>query len=403
MKITVIGAGIGGLCLAQGLRGSGAQVTVCERDTAPTAREQGYRLHIDPTGSAALRRCLTPEAWHDLTAATGDPGTAGFGFHTQRLRTLCQIDDTLFRAGITGGHHAADRATLRRTLLHGLDATVDFGRHFTHYEALPGGGVRAHFTHGPPLDADLLVGADGTRSRVRAQLLPHAGRVDTGATGTGGRLALTPETRSWLPEVFSGGLNVVMGPRDFLFTAVHVRRDPTLPGEDYLLWALVTRSGVIPGGLSGEAARDPVAARVRQWHPLLRRMVAETDPATVNSFAFFAARPVGAWRSGPVTVLGDALHAMPPTGGVGANTALRDAAALSGALRRAMAGGRLRDELAAFEAGMRDYGFAAVAASLARTRQAIQGRVPRAFARVFLGACGKIGPLRRAVFSGQWS
>jgi 2-polyprenyl-6-methoxyphenol hydroxylase-like FAD-dependent oxidoreductase len=54
-RIIVIGGGIGGLCLAQGLRRVGIDVAVYERDTTPAARSQGYRLNIEPVGSRALR------------------------------------------------------------------------------------------------------------------------------------------------------------------------------------------------------------------------------------------------------------------------------------------------------------------------------------------------------------
>ncbi len=47
MKVAVVGAGIGGLCLAQGLRRNGIEVTVYERDDALSSRGQGYRVHLD--------------------------------------------------------------------------------------------------------------------------------------------------------------------------------------------------------------------------------------------------------------------------------------------------------------------------------------------------------------------
>lgn len=46
LRVAVAGAGLGGLCLAQGLHRAGAEVTVYERDTALAGRQQGYRLHL---------------------------------------------------------------------------------------------------------------------------------------------------------------------------------------------------------------------------------------------------------------------------------------------------------------------------------------------------------------------
>ena len=53
MHVLIIGGGIGGLCLAQGLRRRGVSVAVYERDRTPDVRLQGYRLSIEPPGSAA--------------------------------------------------------------------------------------------------------------------------------------------------------------------------------------------------------------------------------------------------------------------------------------------------------------------------------------------------------------
>jgi 2-polyprenyl-6-methoxyphenol hydroxylase-like FAD-dependent oxidoreductase len=61
LKVIIVGAGTGGLCLAQGLKSSGISVKVYERERTPTDRLLGYRLSINAQGSRALKSCL-PEA-----------------------------------------------------------------------------------------------------------------------------------------------------------------------------------------------------------------------------------------------------------------------------------------------------------------------------------------------------
>ena len=58
MHTVIIGGGLGGLCLAQGLLKSGLSVAVYERDTSAHIRGQGYRIGIKDAGCAALRDCL---------------------------------------------------------------------------------------------------------------------------------------------------------------------------------------------------------------------------------------------------------------------------------------------------------------------------------------------------------
>ncbi len=75
MHVAIIGGGLAGPCLAHGLRRAGFQVTLYERDSAPT-RGQGYRIHIAPEGNRALHDCL-PEHLHRLVlATTGVSGSA---------------------------------------------------------------------------------------------------------------------------------------------------------------------------------------------------------------------------------------------------------------------------------------------------------------------------------------
>lgn len=89
--IAIIGGGVGGLCLAQGLRKAGLDVTVYERDRTPSDRLQGYRVHIDPHGARALHDCLPAPLWQAFLDTTGRGGQ-DFGFLTERLRTLALLE-----------------------------------------------------------------------------------------------------------------------------------------------------------------------------------------------------------------------------------------------------------------------------------------------------------------------
>jgi len=63
MRVLVIGGGIGGLCLAHGLRGAGIDVEVYERTRVRSDWLQGYRIHLNPNGCRALHRCLPAANW----------------------------------------------------------------------------------------------------------------------------------------------------------------------------------------------------------------------------------------------------------------------------------------------------------------------------------------------------
>jgi 2-polyprenyl-6-methoxyphenol hydroxylase-like FAD-dependent oxidoreductase len=429
IHVAVIGGGIGGLCLAQGLRQAGVSVAVYERDRAPDARLQGYRLSIEPPGSAALHRCLPAELWDLLVALSGEQGER-MGVFDQRLRELMQEDPKPGAADPGSGSHAVSRLTLRQVLLAGLEAVVHFDKEFVRYEPADGGTgqVTAYFADGTSATADVLVGADGARSRVRKQLLPHARRIDTPAIGVGGKLLLTEQTRAWLPPRLTASKNMILPWRDFLFTAVFRRREHPdelgrrLGGQlrsagldagmllreaadnDYIMWAFVAHRRSYPAdvtALHGTALLDVIRQRMSRWHPDLRRLVAESDPGTVQQFDFAAAGRVRPWPAGNVTLLGDAIHYMPPVGGMGGNAALQDASRLCQALVAVHRGQQLLGAaIGAYQAEMIDRGFSTVRGVRLYTAMAIsRSRALRAAAKGFFGLCGKVGPLRRAVFS----
>lgn len=358
MRVAVAGAGLGGLCLAQGLRGAGIETDVYERDPAITARFQGYRLVLNPAGFEALRGCL-PRRWHPLLdAIVGDA-------YGERLI----LDPLLNRIGELGPGKTGtvvDRHVLRHLLLSGL--TVHTGAALTGYDVRPDGKVDVRFAQGDPATADLLVGADGVGSAVRAVLSPRTVPTDTGVRFVIGRTSLT-ERFSGLAKAFGSkiagdGVSLLLGAMRFRTppkeAAEELAPEVTLPDvRDYVRWAMILPPD---GSLGDTTPQEAALSRMDGWHPELRALVEESDPDNSALLSIRVVEPRERWASGPVTLLGDAIHATSPTGGNGANTALRDA----DLLRRCLIEGRqsLGDAVGDYERQMFEYGAEAVRHSL---------------------------------------
>ncbi|MFH8349809.1 FAD-dependent monooxygenase [Streptomyces sp. NPDC018045] len=393
MRVLVIGGGVGGLCLAQGLRGAGVDVTVHERDGGPDERRQGYRLRISPEGEASLRACLPPPLQELLVATAHRRGENGLDAYDERLtpQWTPRFDDP--RGDRPDKIDAVDRDVLRRVLLAGLEPSVRYGRTFTHCERRPDGGVTAYFADGSTAEGDVLVAADGANSQVRAQLLPDRRPADLGVRTVFSRITRADAVRAGLPEPLRDRFSYVIGtdgshlglmPMSFRDgvrgTAARLWPGLELPDtEDYYMAVLnVHREDLgmadeeffaLDGpGLCGFAAR-----RTAAWHPGLRGVFRHARPELTFGVALRAHLPVVPWETGPVVPLGDAVHTMPPSGGVGANSAVRDAAALTEALAAVDRGERgLADAVAAYQKDMVEYATEGVEMSLRIARWSIK-------------------------------
>lgn len=409
LRVLIAGGGIGGLCLAQGLRRAGVEVAVYERAATAAAFREGYRLHISPEGSRALAACLPAELFQAVQATSGRPPRA-MSFVTEHLAELLSADVLPDDAepDPIAAHRSVNRHTLRRILLDGLDDVVRFAKECVGYERR-GDTVTAHFADGSSAEGDVLVGAEGGRSAVRAELLPHAGRVETGMISVGGLLPLTAETRRLLPPQLLRGPAGVLAPHGFsMFVATHEAVIPDAyrhlappDARDTVVWGFTgPEYGLPTDGRSGEELRELVLSRTRGWDPRLRALVELAEADSLNAITIRTAVPVRAWPAGNVTVLGDAIHSMPPSLGVGANIALRDAEVLAGKLS-AVACGELPlvRAVGAYEEEMRGYGFAAVRASNRALRQsAITGRLAFATTRTALRIMNALPAVKRRVF-----
>src|SRR5260370_20437499 len=128
-RVLIGGAGIGGLCLAQGLRRAGSEVAVFERDRSEHFRNQGYRIGMNTDGGRALKSCL-PDNLFELSIATSRKPLAG-----RFVMYDTQLSERFARPTPQPGERLAqpdrpftsvNRLTLREILLAGLQKA----RHF---------------------------------------------------------------------------------------------------------------------------------------------------------------------------------------------------------------------------------------------------------------------------------
>lgn len=379
--VSIIGAGLGGLCLAQGLRRAGIAFDVYERDAAAASRNQGYRIRIDADGQAALSQCLPPELYELFRQSCGGR-SGGARFLDSALEPIPGRPARSWSTADSDNEPprphdlSANRQTLREILLCGLEDRVHFGKSFRRFDTVGENEVRILFDGGEETRSTLLVGADGANSAVRSQLAPGAEPVDTGAVCIYGKTAATAALRASLGAdlwagtsvIFADGFATILDPMVFAqpLPALAAKLAPACrlnPVNDYLYWAFIgprARLGLGSDQLPDQARLPALVETIaRQWHPRLRTLFAHGDTQTLAVLPVRSSPPdIAAWKTGPVTLLGDAIHAMSPAGGVGANTALRDGAALASALAAGS-----RTAVSGYEAAMRVWARAAIKAS----------------------------------------
>jgi 2-polyprenyl-6-methoxyphenol hydroxylase-like FAD-dependent oxidoreductase len=146
--------------------------------------------------------------------------------------------------------------------------------------------------------------------------------------------------------------------------------------ESYLLWALSGRHQHrgFPneqGGLDGSDLRELALEVCSSWHPDFAQMIRMTDPSTIGLIHIRTSVPVDHWRTGKVTLIGDAIHSMTPYRGIGGNVALRDASLLCQKLITARRGELpLLQAIHEYETAMIEYGFRAMRDSLSAAEHA---------------------------------
>jgi 2-polyprenyl-6-methoxyphenol hydroxylase-like FAD-dependent oxidoreductase len=375
LHVLIAGGGLSGLALAQGLIKSGHTVDVFERD-ADFSRKTGYMLHMNAFGGGGLRTCL-PDDLYELYLETSRV--------TPERRESIVLDpqvNVLTSQPHLGPpnegprpHTGVHRRTLRQILLARLGGNFHLGKPAVGYEETPD-GVTLHLADGSTAHGDVLVGADGIRSAIRRQRLPHVEVIEAGIEGIGvfGRSPIPPEVVAGLPPILLQGVIIATdGRRRLLLGSMRPRRpiadapkeiapDVELePMDPYIMVSCSVAEGtVVPPAREWTAEtasmlRDSMLRAIEGWDPALRGIVKRVDLESMFAIPFGRLDPVEPWEPSRVTLVGDAIHAMLPTLGMGANLSLRDAGLLC---ERLIAAGRgeqdLVEAIGAYEQDMRE-------------------------------------------------
>jgi salicylate hydroxylase len=315
LRIAIVGAGIGGLSAALSLRQVGFDVEVYEQ--APELTEVGGGINMGPNAVRILRRLgLGPGLDRDAVRPLSTHQRRWQDGRTLQYSPLNPLCEELYGAA----HMTLHRADLLAVIAAPFPAErIRLGHRPVGFEDR-GDAVEVRFANGARVTVDVLVGADGIHSTVRAALFGDEEPRFAGCVAYRGLvpvdriadLGLELGNQSWVGP--GGHLVHYFVSRARLLNFVGWTEHDTWNREDWTDRATIQRA----------------LAAFEGWHPQVRRIIAAADTCFI--WALFDRDPLPRWSEGRVTLLGDACHPMYPFMGQGAAQAVEDGAALAACL-----------------------------------------------------------------------
>lgn len=317
--IVIAGAGIGGLTAALALAAKGFRVVVLEK--AERLEEAGAGVQLSPNASRILiglglqqrlaAHAVAPDAISIMSARSGDEIARMPLGEAARLRAgapwwvLHRADlQTALRSEVDDNPAIELRLGCRfEDVVTGADGVTVIQRGGANREQEP---------------AVALIGADGVWSAVRHRLFPHIQPQFSGLIAWRGTFEASQLPR----ELTSTRVQLWMGANAHLVTY------PISGGRRINMVAIVPGTWNRPGwSADGDPLEIRSAFASRQWQAPARMMI-DAVPSW-RKWALFTVSHSGNWSRGPVTLLGDAAHAMLPFAAQGAGMAIEDAAVLA--------------------------------------------------------------------------
>ena len=302
-NIGIIGGGIGGVAAAVALHQAGLDAVVYER--ASQLREVGAGMMLWPNATRVLQRLglldevlnRSGSSTHFLVRASSGTVLMNIALGDFDVPAICMR-----------------RSDLLAILLSALPPhALRLNHSFSHLEQ-SNGEVKITFGDGQVTRHDAVIGADGIRSRLRAQLFSRGEPVYRGYTvwrGVapygGNAIPKGSNSETWGTGKRFGILDV--GPNKFTwYAAANVPADH-VDADD--------------------GRKQELKRAFAGWHEPVEHLIDATDESAITKNGAYDVPSLRRWTKGRVTLLGDAAHACTPNLGQGGGMALEDAAMLA--------------------------------------------------------------------------
>jgi salicylate hydroxylase len=323
LNIAIIGAGIAGLTAARALQLFGYRPIVFEQ--------------ADALGEAGAGLTVTPNATHVLNALGLESVLEEIGMRPDRGGVKHWRTGELL-VEISRGHEMREKYGAAYYQMHRADLHRELAARVT--ECDPGAirtahslagfrqeGTRVHmsFVQGHVATADVMIGADGVRSRVRSQLFGVERPRFTGYVAYRGLVPF---------EALPDG---VIEPTSCLSTGPHrsFTRYLIRGGQLVNFVGLTERQDWREEGWSIRADVQEMLDEYVDWYPDVRTIIRSTPEHGLFKWALFDREPLPKWTQGAVTLMGDAAHPMLPFLGQGAAMGIEDGMVLARAFAAA--------------------------------------------------------------------
>lgn len=290
-QAVVVGGGIAGLVSALALTGLGFQVCVLEQERR--LRSGGAGLTLWPNALRALRALGLDDVLLEIGCPIHEAVTLNPAGSVLTTVPIGRIADYF------GPLLSVRRADLLEALESRFEGEVLFGARVRMADG-------ALCVHGAPIDADLIVGADGIGSEVRAAVAPDVVPRSAGYAAWRGIAPTGDRTPRRASETIGRGRRFGLVP---------------LPGSS-TYWFAVLADTDRDGG-------EDLERTFADWHEPIPEVLAATARDDRSSLSIADLRALPAWHADRVVLVGDAAHAMTPNLGQGAAQALEDVAALA--------------------------------------------------------------------------
>ncbi|MBL6690951.1 MAG: FAD-dependent monooxygenase [Pseudomonadales bacterium] len=320
LEVLIAGGGIGGIAAALRLAEEGHNVELFEQ--APSFSEAGAGIQLSPNCTSVLHHLGLESALQEK--AFLPEGTQIRDWKSGKLISESALGDTAVRQfGFPYYHiHRGDLLALMVDAASGIsnirlhtDSRIES---FTEQE-----GTVKILINGEASKGDLLIGADGIHSTIRASLW---GEEKPNFTGNIAWRALVPSAK--LPEGLIRPVSTVWWGPGKHFVHYFVRR-----GEMVNCVCVVEKTGWEVESWTERGDYEELKSDFHGWHPDIQTLIDSADRDSLYKWALYDRPPMKTWGKGRVTLLGDACHPTLPFMAQGAAMAIEDGAVLAACLK----------------------------------------------------------------------